>query len=149
METERTTTFDEELLKEESPEAIAEKVLPTRQPFHEWQVGEKIYKLKLTTQVIIKLEQTFNDSLLNVVLDKGIPEIRDVVTILQGALQKFQHGMKSAAVEALFDEYLDEGHTQIDVLREVLYPLLYDAGFFTKAQMEMMLREMDALDSSL
>lgn len=147
--TKNTTALDEELVNEEVKEPTVENVVPMRQPFHEWTVEGKTYKLKLTTQIIIKLEQAFNDSLLNVVLDKGIPEIRDVVAIIQGAMQKYQHGVKSATVGEIFDAYLEEGHTQIDALRDVLYPLMYDAGFFTKAQMEMMIREMTNIDSNL
>ena len=143
------TALDEELAKEPEKETTEPNAIQMKRPWLDWEVGGNSYKLKLTTQIIIKLETAFNDSLLNVVLDKGIPELRDVIAILQGAMQKFQHGMKSANVEELYDQYLEAGKTQIDMLIEVIYPLMYDAGFFTRAQLDLMTREMENLDSNL
>ena len=118
-------------------------------PFVTWEVGEDSYKLKLTSSVIQKLEATFKTSIMNAVLDNGIPTVGVMVALLQAGLQKYNHGMKSVQVEELFDEYIDSGKTQIDLLREVIYPLMGDAGFFTAAQVEMMTKEIGELDTQL
>ena len=34
----------------------------------------------------------------------------------------------------IFDEYLDEGHDQMDLLMEVLIPLMQDSGFIPKEE---------------
>lgn len=120
-----------------------------RRPYVAWTVGGKEYKLKLTTSVITKLEQRFGKSLMVAVLDDGIPPLSTVVTVIQASLQRFHHGIKSYDVELMLDEYLDAGGTQISLLKDVVYPLMADAGFFTEAQMKLLTKEMSEADSSL
>lgn len=120
-----------------------------RRPYVSWTVGGREYKLKLTTGVITKLEQRFGKSLMTAVLDDGIPPLSTVVTMIQAALQKFHHGIKSYDVELMLDEYLDAGGTQISLLKDIVYPLMADAGFFTEAQMKLLTKEMSEADSSL
>lgn len=148
----REFNFDEQIADETETTPDAEetnKILKMPRPFVTWEVGDEVYKLKLTSAVIQKLEATFKTSLMNAVLDNGIPTVGVMVAVLQAGLQKYNHGMKSKQVEDLFDTYIDSGKTQIDLLREVIYPLMGDAGFFTPTQVELMTREMDELDSQL
>ena len=81
--------------------------------------------------------------------DDGTPAQNTIVTRIQGAMLKFQHGIKSMDVEAIIDDYIEDGHTMMDILKNVIYPLMYDAGFFTKAMMEEMFKAMDNLDTEL
>lgn len=143
--------LDKEIEKTEDEEQNTEVLTVTQpaKPFHEWNVAGNVYKLKLRSQDIKKLEQSFHDSLLNAVLDKGIPPVGVVTTIIQASMQKYQHGMKIRTVEDLYDSYIDGGKTQIDLLREVIYPLMGDAGFFTKAQLDLMTKEMQEIDTDL
>lgn len=132
--------------KEEQP--VAEAIKKPRF-YTPWEVGDTEYKLKLTSGAITTLEGKFKDSLLNVVLDNGVPTVSIVLTILQAALQKFHHGIKTEAVGDLYDQYIDDGHTQMDLLSDVLLPLMGDAGFFTAKQLQMMQEEMKTLDQEL
>lgn len=141
----KTNFLDEEMVEAEA-DVPTEK---TRKPYVEWCVREKVYKLKLTTGVIRRLEQGWKKSLLSAVLDEGIPSVDVLSTLLQGALQKFHHGIKSMAVDEMLDEYFDAGGTQIDLLRDVVYPLMHDAGFFTQAQMDLLTKELSEADSNL
>lgn len=141
---EQKTTFDEEL---EQPEEKVEANKP--RPFLVWQVKDKEYKLKLTTAIITKLEKQFDKPLMDAVLDDGIPAQDTIITMIQGSMQKYQHGIRSADVEEIIDDYIEECHTIMDVLKNVIYPLMYDAGFFTKAMMQEILRAMDELDTEL
>jgi len=134
------TTFDE--IIEETEEVKA-------RPWVDWKVGNEAYKLKLTSAVITRLEKAFGQSILEAVIDKGIPEVGTVIAILQGAMQKYQHGIKSDKVCDIYDEYIAEGHTQIDLLQETIYPLMYDAGFFTAAQFDLMTKTISEVDSEL
>lgn len=143
---EKKTNFLDEETVEAKAETPTEK---TRKPYVEWCVREKVYKLKLTTGVIRRLEQGWNKSLLSAVLDEGIPSIDVLSTLLQAALQKFHHGIKSMAVDEMLDEYFEAGGTQFDLLREVVYPLMHDAGFFTQAQMDLLTKELSEADSNL
>lgn len=143
---EKTTTIFDEEPKEAETKLPDEK---TRKPYVEWSVRGQEYKLKLTTGVIRKLEQGFGKSLLSAVLDEGVPSVDVLSTLLQAALQKFHHGMKSYTVDELLDEYFDAGGTQFDLLRDVVYPLMHDAGFFTQAQMDLLTKELSEADSNL
>ena len=143
---EKKTNFLDEETAEVKADAPTEK---TRKPYVEWCVREKVYKLKLTTGIIRRLEQGFGKSLLSAVLDEGIPSVDVLSTLLQAALQKFHHGIKSIAVDEMLDEYFEAGGTQLDLLREVVYPLMHDAGFFTQAQMDLLTKELSEADSNL
>ena len=120
-----------------------------RRPYVSWDVKGQEYKLKLTTSVIKKLEQTFKTSLLNAVLEEGIPPVSTTTTLLQAAMQKFHHGIKSYTVEGIVDDYLDEGGTQVTLLMDVIYPLMYDAGFFTEAMLTAVTTEIKEMDTQL
>lgn len=139
----------EEQKQNEEAKQVSEVAARKPRPYTPWIVGGKEYKLKLTSSVIAKLEAKFKDSLLNVVLDKGIPPVSVTVTILQAACQKYQHGLRAETVEELYDEYIDDGHTQLDLLAEILLPLMGDAGFFTMKQLELMQQEMQTADQEL
>ena len=150
METTMVVGIDDELEKEaNTPTAEEEKVVKMRRPYTLWEVAGKEYKLRLTSSAITKLEQRFNKSLLTAVLDEGIPPVSTVITVIQAALQKYHHGIKSYDVETLFDEYIEEGGTQISLLKDVIYPLMADAGFFTDAQIKLLTQELTEADTEL
>lgn len=136
-------------IKTEFDKELEEKPVNKPRAFLVWKVGETEYKLKLTTSAITTLESQLNKPLMDAVLDNGIPEQNVIVSLLQGAMQKFQHGLKSTDISYIIDDYIDEGHTLMDLLKEVIYPLMYDAGFFTKAMLESMLKAVDDLDTQL
>ena len=150
MET-MTVGIDDELEQENSVPTIdaEEKVIKMRRPYVTWTVGEEEYRLKLTSSTITQLERRFNKSLLDAVLEDGIPPVSVVITLIQASMQKFHHGMKSYTVETIFDRYIDAGGSQISLLTEVIYPLMYDAGFFTDGQMELLTKEIGEADSNL
>ena len=144
--------IDEEIeTKEEvENESIAPEATEYKpRPYLEWTVNDQAFKLKLTSNIITKLEKRFGDSLLNAVLEKGIPPVSVVITILQAAMQKYHHGMKIQTVEDLYDRYIESGKTQIDLLKEVIYPIMGDAGFFTRGQITEMQKEMETIDTDL
>lgn len=133
----------------ENKTVFDEETTVQRRPWLAWTVGGTEYHLKLTTSTIRKLEQQFKSSLLTAVLDDGIPPVSTVITLLQGALQKFHHGITSEKVENLIDTYLDEGGSQITLLQDVIYPLMHDAGFFTDAMLKTITSTMEDIDSQL
>ena len=143
-------TMDNKTIFDEEEALEKEKVVSiTRKPYVEWDVDGKTYKLKLTTSVIRKLEQGFEKSLLTAVLEDGIPPIGTVITLLQAAMQKYHHGIKSYDVELLLDDFIDAGESQISLLQKVIYPLMHDAGFFTTAQMTLLTKELAEMDTNL
>ena len=144
------TGFDMEMEAEEQVVTEEEvKAIDKPRPFLAWELKGKEYKLKLTTQVITKLERQFDAPLMEAVIEKGMPELWVIVAILQGAMLKFQHGMKSEQVANMLDDYFESGKTQIDLLKEVIYPLMYDAGFFTKALLTELVKSLEEIDTAL
>ena len=146
-----TVGIDDELERDERrpKEETADNVIKLRKPYTVWAVDGTEYRLKLTSSAITQLEKKFGKSLMSAVLDEGIPPVSVVITLLQAAMQKFNHGIKSYTVEDLFDKYIDAGGTQITLLSDVVYPLMGDAGFFTDGMMESLTREISKVDSSL
>lgn len=110
-------------------------------------VGEKEYKLKLTTSATICIEEKLGCNILDPILEMGssapmdnkgninmkkvtkipIPSLKYLVTVLWGSLQKFHHGMTFEKTCDLLDEYIDSGKTQMDLF-EFIMNLLTESG---------------------
>ncbi len=110
-------------------------------------VGEKEYKLKLTTSSTILIEDKLGGNILDPIMEmsatapvdnKGninmkkmnkmpLPSLKYLVTVLWGSLQKYQHGMTFDKVCDLVDEYIENGKSQMDLFSEVM-ELLTEGG---------------------
>lgn len=130
-------------LDDEVKNNSAEKVkkaakMKERKPFAYWTVGGKEYKLKLTTAVICQLEDKFKSNLLNILSSGNIPPLAVMLTIIQGAMKTWEHGLKYADVQNLFDQYCEEGGTQLSLMMDVLMPVYSVSGFFSEDQQTVM-----------
>lgn len=109
----------------------------TKKPYTTWQVGKEEYKLKLTTSAVCKLEENLGVNIVKIFNfndDFPLPPLKTMLYVLHGAITKYHHGVKFDDVMNIFDEYLDEGHDQMDLLMEVLIPLMQDSGFIPKEE---------------
>lgn len=126
--------FDEEM--EESKvanlEEQREEKEKKRKPFAIWEVGGREYRMKLTTSAICQLEEKYKRNLISL-LD-GVPPLAIMLTITQAAMKKWEHGMKYADVQNLFDRYCEEGGTQMKFLTDVLLEIYRVSGFFSEDQ---------------
>jgi hypothetical protein len=123
---------DEKVVSEEKKEELAK---PKRAPFAYWEVGGKEYKLKLTTAVICQLEDKFKCNLMNILQNSGgMPPLAMMLTIAQGAMKTWEHGVKYTDVQNMFDIYCEEGGTQLSFLTNVLIPIFTVSGFFSEDQ---------------
>lgn len=123
---------------------IKDAVKPKKEkkaPFAYWTVGGKEYKLKLTTAVICQLEDKFKSNLLNL-LD-GVPPLAIMLTITQGAMKTWEHGIKYVDVQELFDKYCEEGGTQLTFMTDVLMEIYKVSGFFSEEQQAAMNEKME------
>lgn len=132
--------FDDEM-KDEKQVADADKVVTLeekkkRKPFAYWTVGGRDYKLKLNTSTIVKLEEKFKRNLLDLL--NGVPPLAVMLTITQAAMKEWEHGIKYADVQRLFDQYCDEGGTQLTFMTDVLMEIYKVSGFFSESQSEAM-----------
>ena len=141
--------FDEELVTEKPAEEMMQIKPKKRAPYAIWSVGEKEYKLRLTAVDISKLEARYRRNLLLYLTDDGIPPVADMLTVIQASMRSFHHGMTFSVVQGLYDEYVDEGGDQNKLMAEVLMPLLAVSGFFTQSQAEMLMKEMEDMDSNI
>lgn len=120
---------------------IGEK--PRRRPFCVWNVGGKEYRLKLTTAMICQLENKYKKNLLNCINE--MPPLSTMLTIVQGAMQKYHHGISYSKVQDIYDEYTDEGGNQTDFFTDVVIEVLTVSGFFTDSQTEDVSSKMESL----
>ena len=125
---------------EEEKETV--KKQEKKQPFALWKVGDTEYKLKLTTQEIIRLESMFNANLLSVISsnteNNEMPPLKVMLLITHGAIKKYNHGIKEKDVIELFDKYEEEGGSQLSFMTDVFLPIFQVSGFFSQAQADTM-----------
>ena len=108
----------------------AESAKKKRAPFAYWTVGGRDYKLKLSTAVICQLEAKFKANLLSLISNKDLPPLAVMLTIIQGAMKEWEHGIKYEEVQKLFDKYCEEGGSQVELLEEVVLKIYEVSGFF-------------------
>lgn len=82
--------------------------------YYEFEAGEQVYKLRLTTRAIIQLEAVLGKNPLMVFSDGELPRVTDMCAVLHAALQDQTHGMTMEKTYKVFDEYLQAGHTPSD-----------------------------------
>lgn len=107
----------------------------------ELKVGTKELKLRLGAQQIVAVERKLGTSILTVLVEAGngqtMMQLEKLLIILHGALQKYEHGYTMESVYDLYDEFVEEGGSFMDLV-EKLADLLTVSGFFNKAQVEEM-----------
>ncbi|MBB6716370.1 DUF6096 family protein [Clostridium gasigenes] len=104
--------------------------------YTEFKVGEKEYKLKLGAAETISVEKKLGANLLNMFIKAGkdeLPKLGDILIVLHGAMQKYTHGTTLANVYDLYDEYIDNDGSYMDLI-SVLTEVLQDSGFFKKVE---------------
>ncbi|MDO4275876.1 MAG: DUF6096 family protein [Eubacteriales bacterium] len=135
--------FDEEIREEEVSE---KKVVDLneerkkRKPFHYWTVGGRDYRLKLKASTIGKLENKYRKNILNLIDD--IPPLSVMLTIIQAAMDPWEHGIDYTDVQKLYDKWTEEDGNQTDLFSKVIIPLMAVSGFFPEKQAVAIMEEM-------
>lgn len=97
-------------------------------------VGEKELRLRLRTQDCVALEREIGKNPISVFsgIESGdLPTISNAAAILHAALQAAEHGYTKQSVYSLIDQWVEEGHTIID-LYEVLTKVFEVSGLMPK-----------------
>ena len=111
-----------------------------RRPFHFWTVNGRDYRLKLKASTINKLENKYHQNIMNMLDD--IPPLTVMLTIIQAAMEPWEHGMTFPKIQNLYDIWTDEeGGNQSDLYTKVILPTLSVSGFFTTEQAETLMEE--------
>ncbi|WP_313074717.1 DUF6096 family protein [Lacrimispora sp.] len=138
---------DEKVVTEEKKEDATKT---KRAPFAYWEVGGKEYKLKLTTAVICQLEDKFKCNLMNILQNSGgMPPLAMMLTIAQGAMKTWEHGIKYIDVQNMFDKYCEDGGTQLSFMTDVFMPIYSVSGFFSEDQQTEMDRKLEAVKEEM
>lgn len=125
-------TYFEEEKEEEILEEKDKNVALFRQPWAVWTVGDEEYKLKLTTSAVVELEKKLKGNLLNVFDLGSVPPLNIMLGIIQAGMKKYHHGITMIKMYELFDEYVEDGGSQMSLMMNVLMPLYQVSGFFSE-----------------
>lgn len=142
-----TFGMDEELNteKEKAEEKIVAMPEKRKKSFAYWKVGDREYRLKLTTEQICKLEEKYRCNLLTLLLQNsgGMPALGIMLTVVQSAMLPWEHGIKYKDVQSAFDKYVEDGGTQLTLFSDVIMQILMVSGFFTENQQEDLTEKME------
>ncbi|MGT2964205.1 DUF6096 family protein [Streptococcus acidominimus] len=111
--------------------------MSVRKPYTTWTVKNEEYKLRLSTRQVCEVEEKLGVNLLKIFMPKpgeqfNLPPLKVMLVIIHGALQKFHHGTKLDDVYDLFDDYIDDGYGQTELMTDVIMPLFEVSGFIPK-----------------
>ena len=100
----------------------------------EFMVGTEVYKLQLKTKQCIVLEKKLGQSPLEMLMkleNGGLPSLSDMITIITIGMMVHQPTMNENKVADLLDEYVEEGHSYMELL-EVIIALLSKSGYINQ-----------------
>lgn len=100
----------------------------------EFTVGVNTYKLQLRTKQCILLEKKLGQSPLDLLMrleDGKLPQLNDMITIITVGMMVHQPTMNENKVADLLDDYVEEGHSYMELL-EVIVSLLSKSGYINQ-----------------
>lgn len=102
----------------------------------DFEVGNKTYKLRLSTRNIVMLEKQLGCSPLAIFGDGDtIPTTTAMVNILHASLQQYNHGITLNDAYDVFDNYLADGHSTVDFI-PVIIEVYKASGIIPKDSVE-------------
>lgn len=102
----------------------------------------KEYKLRLTMQNIITLEDTFNKDIYTILseISTGNVTLDTLLQILKQSLMSYEYVSCDNDVYNIYDEYLEEGKSIVD-LYNIIVKIFEHAGFFSEDSEECNINE--------
>ena len=101
--------------------------------FYTMTVGGEEYKMRLTASAIMQIEKKLGKPLFKALETIQDNMVETITTIIWGAMQPLNAGFTMEKAPALFDDYVDEGHSIEDLMLEI-NALFETSGFFKKGQ---------------
>lgn len=111
-----------------------------RKPFHYWTVAGRDYKLKLQAGSIERVENKYHQNIINMIDE--IPPLSVMLTIIQAAMENWEHNMSYTKIKKLYDTWTEEGGDQFSLYTKIIIPTLVVSGFFSAEQVEDIEEEM-------
>lgn len=112
-----------------------------RKPFWYWTVKCRDYRLKLKASTIGKLENKYRQNIMNLVED--MPSLSVMLTIIQAAMEPWEHGIDYPDIQKIYDYWTEEGGNQVDLFEKVVIPTLVVSGFFPEKQAQSIMEELE------
>lgn len=101
----------------------------------DFQLGDLTLNLRLDGRSILEIEKRLDEGIMGLFLKKQgefkMPPTNCMLIVLQGANKK--SGVKEKDLVAAFEQYIDEGHTTMELF-ESIQNFLAESGFFGKDQ---------------
>lgn len=89
--------------------------------FHEFEVGNKTYKLRLNTRNVVMLERRLGCNPIAIFGNgETIPSITQMMHILHCSLLELQHNIGLEDAYAIYDAWLADGHNMTEFINEIL-----------------------------
>lgn len=89
--------------------------------YHDFEAGNKSYKLRINTRNIIQLEKSLGCNPLGIFGDgETVPTVTSMVVVLHAALQQYQHSVTMDEAFNIFDAYIEDGHNITDFVHVIL-----------------------------
>lgn len=86
-------------------------------------VKDNEYKLRLGAKACVDLEKKLGTNPVNILMaiaeKNQVPTLNTILNILQAALQKY-HPMTFEKVYELYDDYVEDGHTMLDLIPVIM-----------------------------
>ena len=112
-----------------------------RKPFWYWTVKGRDYRLKLKASTIGKLDNKYRQNIMNLVED--MPSLSVMLTIIQAAMEPWEHGIDYPDIQKIYDSWTEEGGNQVDLFKKVVIPTLVVSGFFPEKQAQSIMEELE------
>lgn len=112
-----------------------------KKPFAYWNVGGRSFKMKLKASGIGRLENKYRQNLMNMIDD--IPPLSVMLTIIQEAMSPWEHGIDYQDVQKLYDAWIDEGNSQLELYQKILISLMVVSGFLPEKTAASLLEEIE------
>ena len=106
--------------------------------YKEFNVGDKSYKLRLTTKDICGLEEDINMNPLMIFGKNGdrVPTVGVMVNILYHSLQSLNHGISRNEAFAIFDEWLEKENKIVTDFIPVIIDIYTVSGLIKQEKAE-------------
>lgn len=101
--------------------------------FYTMTVNGEEYKMRLTASAIMQIEKKLGKPLFKALETIQDNMVETIITIIWGAMQPLNAGFTMEKATALFDDYIDDGHSIEELMLEI-NGLFETSGFFKKGQ---------------
>ena len=76
-------------------------------------------------------------------LVEDMPSLSVMLTIIQAAMEPWEHGIDYPDIQKIYDSWTEEGGNQVDLFKKVVIPTLVVSGFFPEKQAQSIMEELE------